>query len=137
MICKAFLKVRTHLSINHGESSVVDIPLGDYDSEDGPITVLERVQDVNTPVYFMIDLHEHAFPFEQRYNEFSNIFIRPKNVILQDSKEEIECVAFFKPDIPLAREVCAQWRTCNDKKLAELADMVLSHINACENSTIS
>lgn len=128
MICKAFLKVRTHPSICHGASSVEALPVGEYDSEDGPITVIERVQQEHTPVYFVIDWHDAPPNFEQAINEYANIYIRPKNTILQAPEEEIECIAFVKPDIPLAREVCAQWRTCDDKKLAEFGEMVLAYL---------
>jgi len=88
MIVKAILQ--------HGSSYVVDLPLGDYDSGDGPLTVLEKVvesEDLGLGgVYWKVKLHAPKVPEEeQAYNEFANIYIRPLGMVLKDvdSKRKI------------------------------------------------
>jgi hypothetical protein len=111
----------------------MDIPFGDYDSECGPVTVLAHVKhgtvtdieannhDMYHDYYFMVELHDPPFEFDQKPNEFASIYIRPKGLVLKDPKNEEPCV-YIQPNVNLAREMCRQWRLCNDKELLEIAD---------------
>ena len=124
-IRRALLFVRTHPSVAHGSAAVHDLPLGRYESECGPVTVLERVSDAHG-VYFRVELHEPPFGGDtpQEPNEFLHVHVRPEGVVLAPP-DSVAPVAYMAPDRDLAREVCDQWLLCDVPVLREHAVQIL------------
>lgn len=126
VIRKAMLFVRAHPSVCHGEVEVHDVPLGKLESECGPITVLERIEDEHS-VYFRVEMAadcEH-----QNDNEFISIYIRPAGVVLSSRCSEM---LYKVPDMALAREVCDQWLLSEDAVLRKHAVQILQWIDMTE-----
>jgi len=110
----------------HGSTSVHDLPLGRYESECGPITVLDRID--GKMLHFRVQLHEGTAP-QQENNEFMNIYIRPNGVVLA-SPDTHANVTYMAPDTALAREVCGQWLLCDVPVLREHATQILQWLDA-------
>lgn len=123
MRLKAILQIRSQASINHGSRTITDAPLGTYDSEQGKITVVERVDDPDYGIYFNIDLHDPPPDFDQEAYEFLNVYVWPPGVVLKSPEQELSA-NYMSADKAFVEEACVRWRLSNDAALKTIADML-------------
>lgn len=121
MLYKAKLYLRAPISHNHGESTIQDIPLGEYDSDQGPLTILKRINHLDYGIYFHIDLHNPPFPFEQALYEFLTLYVQPKGIVTKEPENEIQRMG-MEPDISFIKEARDQWRLSDDETLKSIAE---------------
>lgn len=134
MVYKAKLFIRTHVSHNHGQSTIEDIPLGEYDSEEeGPLTILNRIDHPDYGVYFEIDLHNPPFDIEQEPYEFLSLCVRPKGLQTKKQHEEIQWMGMM-PDIAFIKEARDKWRLSDDEALKSIADTLDEKLKSIERN---
>lgn len=128
---KAIIQVRNAVHVNHGWSTVLDLPLGRYDSEDGEFTVLERVASKDHDVlftYFMVEMHNPDIKFEQEPNEYMNLYVRPLGLSTKQPEDESP-YASIMPNKAFVKEVVDQFRLYFKSRAADdvfvsVADML-------------
>ena len=108
MTYKAVLRVRNAIDVNHGWSTVTDLPLGRYDSDDGEFTVLERTDD-DSGLYYIVDMHKQGFDLQQEPYEYLVLYARPLGLVTKKPEEETPIVSFM-PNRAFVKEVVDQFR---------------------------